>query len=115
MAAAEESALVLRSAEERVTALQDLGVVSRTHQISVEGRLMSVSEVQGGSPAIWDLPEAVQIERLLNPKCSIPGIDSTVAPSTNPSWMGCLWDANTSLEPYSTIMTTRPQGEKLQL
>ena len=112
---AQESAVVLRSAEERVTELQNLGLVSRTQQVHVDGHIMSANEVLGVSPSIWDLPEASQLERLANCKANIPGVDSSVAARKNPSWMGCLWDANTSLEPHeSAIMTTKPQGEKLQ-
>lgn len=98
--AREEAAIVLRSAEQRVEALESLGVASRTHSMLVDGVAMSVSEVRGGEPAIWDLPQAAQIERLVNRQATLPGFDSTKPAHKNPSWMGVLWNATTSPEPH---------------
>ena len=84
--------VVLRSAEERVAALQGLGVVSRNQTMEVDGAVITVSQVHGGAPAIWDIPEAAQFERLISRNETFPGMTDQ-HPAVNPSWMGVLWNA----------------------
>ena len=62
----------------------------------VDGVEVSVSEVHGGVPSIWDIPATTQLERLSDRNATLPGFDTSKEAWDNPCWIGVLWDAQTS-------------------